>query len=874
MAPPSPPPRQVPEQDPVPAARLTRTTRNSSKDIQPREAKQQVRHAAPQPLVEPAPVKVPEEEDRVEEAEEKSEESEEDEGGVELVDNMDSFDTRSMSGSTSGTQLEADSLDATLAIEAIPALHRKSQEILEFLFASTPTQLLKKVRQPGSSAGKKLDLVTKDFSVTKDLFATTTEFIKINAVNQIMKTDIFSPLMCKANFAALALGLVRAMGLSNEVVQYLGCLENYFPGAFFPSPGDWLEDARSEVNKLMLEIRTQHFVAAAYYEQAVPFDELLRQIFLETDADPDSNDDDSIHEAWTMGRKPKGWDSFTKDEKRNCRSRIHRIRSAYCVVEGGNDIMEPLDTEFLMQHWPWDKFVEDMMKFISQRTNAMNTEFDFPDLLDTAEQARKRGLQSQEDEEEDDGADGNDSFVDDSAAVNDSNWLTDQSRTLVDPEAVVIETKALVQGRVNDGSNRRTTRSSAGRLSSSTQLKFLKKQKMLLEAPNSPPVITKASSQKPKVVTTKAGMRVLKALAQSTVEEPAEIAPPPPPAATQARARARARANTNRPIPVQQTTASAANEQPHLDASFDDPLPIPAGTADQIKMFNQINVRRDKERVIPPSIYERQAGAQKLEFNDDEELVETQSGDEHAKKSKQRKRSRDEVEEDDRSLNVILEDPQRKKRSRANPAPAAQVAPPAKKKVPAAASQVVKAGRRRQLPAEIAPRNARQPSQEGQQLVPRRNRAVSTELAPRGFVPPRDLARRQSHDDILDELHGEGEMTGERIRYLAATNRQRAIAKRTKERTAWSEEEEKKLVELIGLYGCRWSLIEHEASELFAKRGQVALKDKARNIKFALLKSGLPLPPNFEKVTMNRRLLLDLERMGIELPRRAEDESE
>jgi len=419
-----------------------------------------VRQVTPQPLVEPAPVKVPEGEDRVEEVEEVEEigeeESEEDEGGVELLDNMDSFDTRSMSGSTSGTQLEADSLDATLAIEAIPALHRKSEEILEFLLASTPAQLLKKVRQPGSSAGKRLDFATKDFSVTKDLFATTTEFIKINAVNQITKTDIFAPLICKANFAALALGLARAIGSSNEVVQYLGCLEDYFPGAFFPTPGAWSEDVRSQINKLMLEIRTQHFVAAAYYEHTVPFDELLSQIFLETEADPDCNEDGSIHEAWTMGRKPKGWDSFSKDEKRNCKSRIDRIRSAYCVVEGGNDIMEPLDMEFLVQHWPWDKFVEDVMKFIAQRTNDMNAEFDFLDLLDTAEQARKHGLQSQGDEE-DDVADGNDSLVDNSDAVNDSNWLTDQSGTLVDPGVEMVQT------RVNDGGNRRTTRSSVDR---------------------------------------------------------------------------------------------------------------------------------------------------------------------------------------------------------------------------------------------------------------------------------------------------------------------------------------------------------------------------------------------------------------------------
>ncbi|KAF8424302.1 hypothetical protein EV426DRAFT_573973 [Tirmania nivea] len=843
-APSSPPLQQIPEPNPVPVARPSRALRKSSKDIQPRgelPTEQEVPRATTQPLIEPVPVKVPEEVDEVEE-----EESEEDEGGVELLDNMDSIDTRSMSGSTSGTQFEADTLDATLAIEAIPALHRKSQEILEFLLASTPGQLLKKVRQPGSSAGKRLDLATKDFSVTKDLFATTTEFIKVNAVNQIMDTDIFAPLICKANFAALALGLVRAIGLSNEAVQYLGCLEDYFPGAFFPSPGDWLEDVRTQVNKLMLEIRTQHFVAAAYYEQAIPFDELLRQIFLETDADPDSNDDDSIHEAWTMGRKPKGWDSLTKDEKRNCKSRIDRIRTAYCVVEGGNDIMEPLDTEFLVQHWPWDKFVEDMMKFIAQRTNAMNAETDFPDLLEIAEQARKRGLQSQEDEEEDDVADGNGSFVDEPDAANDSNWLTDQSRTLVDP---AVETRTIVQTQVNDGSNRRTTRSASDKLSSSTQLKFLKKQKMLLEAPNSPPAIKKALSQKPKVVTTKAGMKTLKALAQNTAEEAAAVAPPPPPAVTHARARGRTRANTNGPVPVQQATASAANEQPHFVVGFDDPLPIPPGTADQIKMFNEISAKRDKEnRGIPPpqkSIYDRQPGAQKLVFNEDEELVESQSGDERAKTSKQggRKRSRDEVQEDDPfSLDVRPEDPQRKKRSRAVPAPAAPVAPPANKKasrsVASAASQVVRAGRRRrrQLPAEVASRNVRRPSQERQQLVPRRNRIVSVEPPPRGSVPPRGLARRQSHDDILDELHGEHELTGERIRYLAAANRQRAIRKPVQVRTPWSDAEERKLVEMIGLYGCRWALIEQEASEWFADRGQVALKDKARNMKFALLK--------------------------------------
>ena len=310
-------------------------------------------------------------------------------------------------------------------------------------------------------------------------------------------------------------------------------------------------------------------------------------------------------------------------------------------------------------------------------------------------------------------------------------------------------------------------------------------------------------------------MKTLKALTQSTAEEPAAVAPPPPPAATQTRVRGRARANTNEPTSAQQTAASAAsaaNEDPHFNDGIDDPLPIPPGTADQIKMFNQINLKRDKEyRSIPPpmkSIYDRQPEAQKVAFDVEKELTETQSGDEPAKKPKQggRKRGRDEIEGNDPfSLEVIPEEPQRNKRNRANPAPAA-------------ARPVASTGRRRrQLPAEVAPRNARQPSQER---------------------PSRDLVRRQSHDDILDELHGEGEieMTGERVRYLAATNRQRAIEKKTQKRNPWSEEEEKKLVEMIGLYGCRWALIEREAPVPLADRGQVGLKDKARNMKFALLK--------------------------------------
>ena len=57
-------------------------------------------------------------------------------------------------------------------------------------------------------------------------------------------------------------------------------------------------------------------------------------------------------------------------------------------------------------------------------------------------------------------------------------------------------------------------------------------------------------------------------------------------------------------------------------------------------------------------------------------------------------------------------------------------------------------------------------------------------------------------------------------------------------RRPWSEEATGRLIDLIedGRYGTCWSLIESLQDPLLEGRGQVALKDKARNIKLDFLK--------------------------------------
>ena len=355
----------------------------------------------------------------------------EDKRGVDLFENMgsESSNDHSMSAVTSGTQLETDALDSDLAIEALPALHRKSQEIFQFLLASPPADLLKKIRQPGSQAGKRLDIATRDFSITKELFATSTEFIKVSVSNRLLQTDFFAPLICKANYAALALGLVRTNELSNEAVQYLMHLEMHFPGAFFCTPGGWSEDVQAQVNKLLMDIRTQMFIAAAHHRQASAFDDILRQIFLEPAPDPNSGEDDELHEAWAMGCKPRGWNMFTKAEKARCKARLSTIRSTYIVIDSGVEMEEQLGTDFLVEMWPWGKFVGDMMTFIKQRTLAIDRESGLSEMLSIAEKARERGLRNQEDDDKS----GEDEHH---TAPNEidrdaSDWLVNQGPTIV-----------------------------------------------------------------------------------------------------------------------------------------------------------------------------------------------------------------------------------------------------------------------------------------------------------------------------------------------------------------------------------------------------------------------------------------------------------
>ncbi|PBP24018.1 MYB DNA-binding domain protein [Diplocarpon rosae] len=71
-------------------------------------------------------------------------------------------------------------------------------------------------------------------------------------------------------------------------------------------------------------------------------------------------------------------------------------------------------------------------------------------------------------------------------------------------------------------------------------------------------------------------------------------------------------------------------------------------------------------------------------------------------------------------------------------------------------------------------------------------------------------------------------------------------------RIPWSDDDSARLEEGIEEYGCSWALI-HNSRRWDVDRGQVALKDRARNLKVQYLKNRMVLPRGFDRVALGKK---------------------
>ncbi|KAG0650230.1 hypothetical protein D0Z07_3293 [Hyphodiscus hymeniophilus] len=118
---------------------------------------------------------------------------------------------------------------------------------------------------------------------------------------------------------------------------------------------------------------------------------------------------------------------------------------------------------------------------------------------------------------------------------------------------------------------------------------------------------------------------------------------------------------------------------------------------------------------------------------------------------------------------------------------------------------------------------------------------------------PQPRAPQQADDDVFDLSDDGPRPSATQVATMAKTAF--AVARRvgeTQSRTPWSEADTEHLIELIGELGCSWALIS-KAGDFEVERGQIALKDKARNLTVQFLRAGMRLPLNFDKVALGQK---------------------
>ncbi|KAK0763982.1 hypothetical protein N5P37_003375 [Trichoderma harzianum] len=112
----------------------------------------------------------------------------------------------------------------------------------------------------------------------------------------------------------------------------------------------------------------------------------------------------------------------------------------------------------------------------------------------------------------------------------------------------------------------------------------------------------------------------------------------------------------------------------------------------------------------------------------------------------------------------------------------------------------------------------------------------------------------------------------QRVKDQARMNARLSQPKSLKKRLGWSDRDSATLVDLVARRAASWAIIEREDSQLFElPRNQQAYRDRARNMKVDFLISDAILPRGFDQVTLSKKEIDRLQKLGKNHARRERD---
>ncbi|KAI9829408.1 MAG: hypothetical protein M1819_006345 [Sarea resinae] len=739
-------------------------------------------------------------------------------------------------GQTTYSAQELSELDPRELLETLPDLSQASESVLKIIAPkqASPydiaTSIAKDLQVPGSTTGRRLARMERNFQTVKEVFGSEhyikTSIILRGLLQEMSANNIgvgpWRPdvILQKANIATLVSRVLTMQGGTQDAYQVTQLLDRIFPTPFLDSLMRPSDDSRAnpgsskllqETFDLALNIRTQLLIVLLARLRSAPNydpDRILTQVFFEAPVERSlelSQQEDTLRNG-----KVRGWDisglggaenELSEEFTRFVHQRVQYIREFFPEDIRSIRSGDYADLERLEEAFPWTDFIAEVVSWSKQRLDEIERHLDAQGGAEAVRDLLEQEMQRR---------------PADAAAASNEVASAPPSLGPRNRLAAAVEIEGKLGKKV---------------FSSPTAISLLKKYE----------ANPRSATRPPKPATPQAPPR------NDRIETLAE--PSSQPQRTSPRHHASPGPST---APSKPTEEVAAREDemdawppPDMDDE-DEPLQdtyIALPSSQQaLGKYKLIQKDKNKENIFQPrarnstsrkrAFIERQPDAERVPFGDGlDDSQAPPSGQGGLSRSKRpRPVEQDDDEEEEMEQDNRPVDPNR--RNRAPPAPRLQstTSPP-----PRSPKRI------RVRPNESTP--ASSPNQEVVEAVMAHNRSSQ---APRPTP--------YQHPDF--------QCVNEEAKRVVATR----TAAKVQTRRPWSAEACSRFIELIEdpEYGTSWAKIDRLNDPLLEGRGQVGLKDKARNMKFDYLKSGLVLPWNFELIQLNRGQIERLHKLGID----------
>ncbi|KAF4625014.1 hypothetical protein G7Y89_g13154 [Cudoniella acicularis] len=724
--------------------------------------------------------------------------------------------TTAFSSFSTYSQSRLKELDPTM-VEYLPDLFSHSCKILNLLAPEDHSEELvsniaRELHVIDSKRAKRLRVEEEKFQTIREHFGDEDYLDNTLILHKLLGPDPgvgdFRPdaIIHAANLAAVVKGFLVLQQGNVSMEPLLDVLDTYFPQPFINKFHSNPEHGNSELLEdtlaLGLDIRTQYAILIIKNrkddqnrmdDQEWNPDQILANIFYHPLPEGDS-ETPYFEDGHANGRVIKsllrGGPANSNDQDDQIQERVNLIRSFFRGKEAAVEQGDLVDFEQLDEQFPWPRFRAELVSWSRARLEEINRSIEKQGGVKRLTKTLIEAMKSK------------DSQV---GVSNDPPVSTKRRPELLPPANI---TRKVIGQSIYSKENAR-------------RLKQLKKGNSSLDGPSSTTLVGTATTSNRARQNNPGPSRVSAAEPRATVvETEREVSP-------------------YQPV-VDEDNGEIPSEEPRPSQQY-------------LDIWNaSINDKNKENRPLPKTIpvkrrlLDRQSDAEELRW--DSESQET-AGPSKRKPPRQERQETEESEDQGYQVDQRAPNPARRMAPPARSRSLIADAPPNPKRPRTNNQEAEKARLRAEKQAAEDARlqaSARAEAEEDESSI------MEEDIPSRRRRRARPAVEEEEEESMEEDVPRPSTMQISASARVRTSRAQKEEEQRPQVRTKWSERDSQTLIALIERWGCSWAFLEKKG-KWEVERGQVALKDKARNLKVDFLISGVPLPENFDKIPLGAK---------------------